>query len=480
MAIVFTLCAAYVAYCLGTNPAGPFTTPDSVHYLNASPIVPLGYPFFLKIFGARGAIVAQPILFGGALAFLGREIVTLTKSTWLAVAIIAGSIALPQIREFHASILSESLFLSLLIVFLGLGVRFAYHPTWHSMVLVAVAAGLDATVRRTAFALLPVMVLMVLFQRRKLRGSQPVRLAPLDQGTPALFLVAALAPFLVIVGAEQAAAPLVHAGKSSSLMGRHMFAKAALIDAPPAPASSDRIRAALDAHLQKDYAPIREFLASAPPDVRAVLSMYYETCLQGGCVDRSRALMPNDDESRQTEVLGAAAMARIRRAPIAFARLTAMNYQSLWTIDRLRHPDRAAALTAFIRSHRPMPFEQLAFSLEPGGALEFQGVERVRYMQWGISIAAIWTLAIAVVGIYAAVAGVRHGYGGQALVLPPLFTIAAVSALAAHGCLLLTALLASGFARFTIGVWPAIVMAAVFGAYYCAVMFARPLRSTNF
>ncbi len=75
MAIVFSLCAAYVAYCLGTNPAGPFTTPDSVHYLNTSPIVPLGYPFFLKIVGARGAIVAQPILFAAALAFLGREIV---------------------------------------------------------------------------------------------------------------------------------------------------------------------------------------------------------------------------------------------------------------------------------------------------------------------------------------------------------------------------------------------------------------------
>jgi hypothetical protein len=58
MAIVFALCVAYVAYCLGTNPAGPFTTPDSIHYFNASPIVPLGYPFFLKIVGARGAIVA--------------------------------------------------------------------------------------------------------------------------------------------------------------------------------------------------------------------------------------------------------------------------------------------------------------------------------------------------------------------------------------------------------------------------------------
>jgi hypothetical protein len=477
MAIVFALCAAYVAYCLGTNPAGPFTTPDSAHYLDVSPIVPLGYPFFLKIFGARGAIVAQPILFGAALAWLGREIVTLTRSVPLAIAIILGSMALPQIREFHASILSESLFLSLLIVFLACCVRFAYHPTWHLMVVIAITAGLNATVRRTAFALLPVMLLMVLCQRHKLRGAQPVRLASPAHGKPLLFFVAALAPFLVIVGAEQAAAPLVHAGKASSLMGRHMFAKAALIDAAPASAEAtagrpavDEVRRKLDEHLENDYAPIRAFLASAPLDVRAVLAMYYETCLQGGCADRSRALMPGVDESRQTETMGAAAAARIRRAPIAFAMLTAMNYQSLWTIDRLRHPDRAAALTAFVAAHRPMPFEDLAFSLEPDEPFVFSGSQRVRYMQWAMSTIAIWTLAIAVVGIYAAVAMPP---------LPPLFTIAASSALAAHGCLLLTALLASGFSRFTLGVWPAIVMAAVCGVY-CAVMFARPLRRTNF
>ena len=115
----FALCAAYAAYCLVTNPAGPITTPDSIHYLNMTPIVPLGYPVFLKMTGARGAIIAQPILFAAALAFLGREIVRTTRSTWLAVAVVAGCMIVPQIREFHASILSESLFLSLLVVFLG-------------------------------------------------------------------------------------------------------------------------------------------------------------------------------------------------------------------------------------------------------------------------------------------------------------------------------------------------------------------------
>jgi hypothetical protein len=445
MAIVFTLCAAYVAYCLGTNPAGPFTTPDSVHYLNTSPIVPLGYPFFLKIVGARGAIIAQPLLFAGALAFLGREIVGLTRSTWLAAAVVAGSMALPQLREFHASILSESLFLSLLIAFLALSVRFSYHPTWHWLVLVATAAGLSATVRRTGFALLPVMLVMVLLQRHHLKRSRP-----------ALFFVAALAPFLVIVGAEQAVAPAVHAGKSSSLLGRHMFAKAALIEAPAAPPSTDRVRSGLDEHLQTDYAPIRALLASAPSDLRAVLTIYYETCLQGGCVDRSRALMPGLNESEQTQTLGQVATARLQRAPLAFARLTAMEFRSLWTVDRLRHPDRAAALTAFIAAHRPMPFERLAFALAPESTLAFQGVTRVRYMQWAMNVLAIWTGAIAIFGVVAAVARRR---------LTPVLAMAAASALAAHGCLLLTAILASGFSRFTQGVWPAIVMATVFGLW---------------
>ena len=445
MAIVFTLCAAYVAYCLGTNPAGPFTTPDSIRYLEAWPMYSLGYPIFLKISGARGAIIVQPILFGAALGFLGSEIVRLTRSTWLAVAVVIATTALPQIREFHASILSESLFLSLLVTFLALAIRFSYFSTWQVMALVATTAGLAGTVRRTGFALVPVMLVMVLLERRRLKGSPA-----------AWFFVAALAPFLAIVGAEQAIAPIMHHGHTSSLMGRHMFAKAALIDAPSVSPSSDPIRAALDRHLENDYAPIRGFLASAPRDLRAVLSLYYETCLQGGCVDRSREVMPDLDEAGQTKTLASAANARIGRAPIAFLDLLALNYGSLWTADRLRHPDRAERLTAFIAAHRPMPFERLAFSLEPDQVLAFQPSPRIRYAQWGITALAIWTALVAIAGLI----GVARPEK-----LSPLLTIAAVAALAAEACLLLTAATAAGFARFTLGIWPAIVTAAVCGAW---------------
>jgi hypothetical protein len=179
-------------------------------------------------------------------------------------------------------------------------------------------------------------------------------------------------------------------------------------------------------------------------------------------------------------MLGDVAFSRIARAPAAFVDLWALNYVSLWTVDRLHHPDRVARLNAFIASHRPMPFEQMAFSLEPNQPFTFEPVARVRYVQWVITAVAVWTALLAAVGVAAVMMPSRFPPSfTKATEGKPLLLFAAVSALAAHGGLLLTALLAAGFSRFTIGVWPAIVTAAITGLY-CALIFARPLRNTNF
>jgi hypothetical protein len=443
--MVLPLCAAYALWCLVTMPAAPIMTPDSVHYLNAAAIVPLGYPLFLNIVGARGAMFVQPLLFAAALAVLGRETSRATRSTWLAVAVVAGAMLVPQVKDFHASILTESLFMSAVIVFLALIIRFVQQPSWHLMVWVATVVGMSATIRRTGFAFVPVLLLMVLLQRHRLSASRT-----------AFFLVAAAAPFVCIIATEQFAARVVHAGKTSSLLGRHLFAKAALIDAPPRPAADEALQVLLERHLAEEYAPIRELLRRAPPDVRSVLTIQYETCLQGLCVERSRALMPDWAEPAQTEKMGEVALARIRRAPMNFARLVAMHYRSLWTVNRLRHPDTAPALTQFIASHRPLPFEGDAFRATPDYVIAFTGDPRVRYVQWGISALGILTAALAVTGLIAAVAKPQ---------LPPAMTIACLAALAAHGGLLFTALLAAGFSRFMIGLWPAITTAALFGLW---------------
>ena len=444
---IYALCAAYALYCLVTNPAGPITTPDSIRYLDMWPNYPMGYQLFLQLTGAGAAVIAQPILYAAALAFLGREIVRTTRSTWLAVAVLIGSMIVPQIREFHASILSESLFLSLLVVFLALAVRFIHHPTWRLMVAIAVTAGLSAMVRRTGFAFVPVMLVMVVLAAdfAKATSSQAVR-----------FFVAAIVPFVVIIGIERAVAPMIYAGEPSSLTGRHLFAKAALIDAPPSASQGDPVRRLLDDQLEHAYAPIRQMLAGAPSHVRAVLTIYYETCLQGGCADQARAATGEATEARQTSVMGAAGLARIRRAPANFLQLTWTHYGSLWTVNRLRHPDIAADLNAFLATHRPLPYEELAMALGPDRTLEFSGSENVRYAQYAIFAIAVLTAALALTGMIAAVANLQ---------LSPAIGTAAVAAITLHAGLILTALLAAGFARFLLGLWPALVVACAFGAY---------------
>ena len=459
MLIVFALCGAYAVYCLATAPAGPITTPDSFHYLNMTPIVPLGYPFFLQLTGARGAIVAQPIIFSAALAFLGREIIAATRHTWLAVGVVLGSMIVPQIRDYHASILSESPFLSLLVIFLALSVRFMHHPTWRLMVFIAITAGAAATVRRTAVAFVPVMLAMVLLADvgKASAGRAATRLARAP-----LFFVAAVAPFAAIMATEQVMAPILHAGAPSSLLGRHIFAKAALIDAPPDPGdpaadrAEDPVRRALDDQLERAFAPIRAMLASAPHNVRGVLTIYYETCLQGGCADQARAATGEPNEARQTAVMGEAGLARIRRAPLNFLQLTWLHYGSLWTFNRLQHPATAADLNAFLATHRPLPYEELAMSLGPDRTLEFRGSQNVRYAQVALFAIAGITGVLALVGCVAAVAAVR---------LPPLLGAACIAALTLHGGLILTALLAAGFTRFLLGLWPAVVTALGFGVF---------------
>jgi Ca2+/Na+ antiporter len=459
MAGVYALCAAYAAYCLVSNPAGPITTPDSIRYLDMWPNYPMGYQLFLKLTGERGAIIAQPILYAAALALLGREIVRATGSTWLALAILAGSMVLPQLREFHASILSESVFLSLLVIFLALAVRYMHHPTWKLMAAIAITAGLSAMVRRTGFALAPVILVMLLMQRR-----------------PFIDFAAALASFALVLSLDQAATRVIHGDEASSLMGRHLFAKAALIDVrPSAEATEDKPPAtpagAIEDQLENTYAPIRRMLASAPTSVRAVLTIYYETCLQGGCADQARAATGEATEAGQTAVMGTAGLARIRRAPINFLKLTWMHYGSLWTVNRLRHPDIAADLNAFLATHRPLPYEELAMALGPNRTLEFTGSESVRYVQYAIFAIAIVTAMLALAGLVTAITARR---------LPAALGTAAVAAVTLHAGLVLTALLAAGFSRFLLGLWPAVVMACAFGVFHCAVMFGRPLRRTNF
>src|SRR5262249_6334013 len=274
-----------------------------------------------------GAVIAQPVIYAAGLAALGLETLAIASSLAFAVVVVAASMAIPNLFDYHASILTESLFMSGLIFFLAATTPFVRQPSPAAAALASAIAGLTATVRTTAYALLPGLVTMVLIEWRRLPGSRRRVLA------------AAVLPIIAIPAAERLAARTIHGEALTTLLGRHLFAKAGLIEVPAMPASPDPLRARLDAVLEHEYAPIRRLIEAAPDEIRATLTLYYEGCLQSRCVALLRTSIGLPDP-RIDEAMSAAGLARIAAAPVSFARLTATHYRSLWTIYKLRHPDR--------------------------------------------------------------------------------------------------------------------------------------------
>jgi len=150
-AILVALCATYAIVCVSTQPPGPFTSPDSEVYLSFSPIVPAGYPAFLRLVGDRRAIVVQPVVYATALAFLGVETLTLSSSLTFGGAVIAAAIAVPGLMTYHASILTESLFMSGVVGFLAAVIRFTRAPSPGSAATAAALTGLETALRSTGY-----------------------------------------------------------------------------------------------------------------------------------------------------------------------------------------------------------------------------------------------------------------------------------------------------------------------------------------
>ena len=443
-AVIGAICATYAVSCWIARPAGPLTAPDSAGYLAFAPIHALGYPLFLRLLGERAAVAMQPAVFTLALAWLGIESLRLTSSGVLAAAVVLAALTTPTLTAYHFSVLTESLFVSGTVALLAAIVRFVRAPSWRAAALAAAIVAVTATVRRTGIALLPIPLIMVTMCWLRL---------PARRG---LILAAAIVPALAILGAERVAARIVHQDQLTSITGRQLYAKAALLQAPPlTQRSPDPLRASLEQHLDADFVPIRELIARAPAAVRGVLMTYYETCLQWPCVaelrgDVAASSVPLNDALQQV------ALDRIARAPLAFAALTTTDDRALWAVYNQQHPAVARSLTAFVAANRPLPFERDTFKVQPDEPLIFRGRDAVAYLQPIVIVIGWTTGALAWLGL--AIAATRRAAA-------PVLVAACLAALTAHASLLFSALFAAGLSRFIVSLWPAITIAVMLAGW---------------
>ena len=165
----------YVALARSMATGGGFHTanlpgsPPSTHY-------PPGYPLVLAAlwhFAAFPAVLETYLLFNalcmGAIAagayWLSRRVLLLSSAISVAIA-IAGAVSIPPML-LGAVVLSESLFLALLLPLLAIAERVTQRAGVRGAMLLALAAGAATLVRTQGIALLPAIALMYVLHGRR-------------------------------------------------------------------------------------------------------------------------------------------------------------------------------------------------------------------------------------------------------------------------------------------------------------------------
>ena len=122
---------------------------------------------------------------------------------------------------------------------------------------------------------------------------------------------------LLILGGERAAARVIHGDRLTSLLGRHLFAKAALIEASDTLApSAEPERARLDRDLDVTWNHSPPSGPCAAERACGAVALLRDVSFQGPCVPVLGTTSAAFTDKRVNERLAAAGRARLQRAPV--------------------------------------------------------------------------------------------------------------------------------------------------------------------
>jgi hypothetical protein len=453
MAVLLAACVAY-AWVLSTRQ--PMFGPDSESYLLFQPWRTAGYPLFLSVVGVEGARLLQPALYAGALLVLLWEFLRLSASRVATLGLAATCLLNPLLNEYHRWVLTESLFMSLGILYVALTLRFLRTERVALAAAASALAGLAATVRPTGYALLvPLLVMGWLAMARRQSGVRVERWK---------VVLLAILPFIALCLGERILSGHVHGEQATSLSGRMLFAKAALIGGGPAPTTvTNPHRHLLESAISDRYQPVRELLSKAPRwDVRQSLAMEYEVCIQWACSDDLRAALPMS-EAAKDRLLREVGLAHVMSNPFPFVEMWAKHYLSLWVFELRHHPSAAPVFDRFVAENLPLPFERhLDYKYITGGT---KSSTKAAIAQVGLLGLGALTLALGMVTVLAMIS--------PRIRMPLPVLAAGIVSVGIHASMALTAV-NIGLFRYTLSAWPMMMVAVfLFGVWLWSQAFLR-------
>jgi hypothetical protein len=429
---------------------------DSQSYLSFSAVCTAGYPLFLRfVEHLPGGLLGLPWLqlgFYGVTAWLlassFRRVSDSNFGGGLLLVLLLGN---GQVTRLSFMIMTESLFLSCLMLLLALFCRLVQPPRWPALVLASLVAGSAVLIRPAGYALL---VSLPVVSWWSWRGALPLMQA----------VFAAMVPGLVVLGLGMVAYHAQHdLWRTQSFLGRNLFGKAGAVVDVTRESADPTIR-----WIAAAVAPERAEIEQAPTafDRFRLLVPYYD-------VWRWRTLYaalpaqtgtPRDDPAALDDAMFWLSLDVIASAPIAYLGDVALNYAALWWLPDAMTHRQLANFRAFVASLGPLP-DLIGY---PAWHREHSDVGI--WMLHGFMMAALvssvwwaWRLAASAVTRTPVSSLARLGF---------------VTGLVVQASFLLTASLQAGSPRYVWAMWPAISILFVSGVLACSEALRRA-RSTS-
>ena len=431
----------------------PLVLEESRSYLDFYAGRSAGYPVFLdlalpRLGGLEGVTRAQLVLTAAALAFLGFALGRAAGAPRFALLLLPGLFAAAAVPRFHAYILSEALFVPLVMGSVGALALFAARPRAAPLAAAALCSGLAVAVRPSGALILLAWPLLFWLLWRDLGAAGPRRRG---------FLLA-LAAVSIAAGIvwESRAHTRAHGeiGERPNIVHRHLFAKALLI--PSAPDSfGDPAVDRFFAEERRYTAPLREFVHRAPdPALRALLLGRAETALQHPTyrrrfrprLERLAAGAESRRDLPPERIAGEIGRAALLAAPGEWGANALRHLVTLWTHASIHSPGFARTFRAYAGTAAPTPLFREARAAAP--APEGRGRSRTLWSAHRAAVVAVFAASLLVVGLAAFRRLGRDGRPG------PLLALAAAASVSAHGYFALIAALNFGKLRYSAAMWP--------------------------
>lgn len=425
---------------------------DSPGYIGFWPDRTAGYPIFLNlitvVFGSvQAAPRVQLVFLAAAVLFLGWSVYRTFSAPCFAPILVLVLFGVSATSKFHAYILSEALFISLLYTMMGCLIMLVAHPTVRLAAVAALACGLAITVRPAGLSLLALWppLLWLIWGRCTSKRWR---------------LVAAMtAPLVLCYVAESALWHHVHGGGRIDRPHRldyHLFGTVLMLESEPF--VQDGQLADLVAEARQMWNPGRELVRNAPDwQTQTLLARFFEVAghyVAGRGNPSFRRRIKQLAEQRETSVprlLGNVGWSALLAAPGEWAANAWLHYRGLWAHHSIHGMNLVRRYVTYTEGRyvtAPIRMPPGFQVLPPRGPLPQMAVVLNRLMTVAAFLASVLVVGLAVWQRLGKVVSVsRMKSPDDDLVA------AAMAAIAVHGYFLVTATFAAVNLRYSATMW---------------------------